>query len=101
MKTNKILLIGIMMVFLVTTVSAVENTNVTGDPFTVAILELLISFSALWGIIIAGAILFFFLRGGSDYVNPWGVLILGGFMIVIFIILGPELVKLIVDLIWS
>jgi len=101
MKINKILIFGMMMVFLVTTISAVENTNVTGDPFTVVILELMMSFSALWGVIIAGFILLFFLKGGSDYVNPWTVLILGGFVIIIFIIIGPELVKAIINLIWG
>lgn len=101
----KNVLITLMMgMFLITVVSAVEQTNFTeGDfgSFNVAVTQLLMSFTIMIPIIILFAILGFFMRGGSYYVNPFYVIIIGGVAILIAIFLGPVVIKIISEVIFN
>lgn len=100
MNKNIILMSLLMMVFVVGFVSA-EETAITNSTFTHTTLELVTSFSAMIGVIFFIAIVLFFLNGGSDTTNPWGVLLLGLIVLLIMTILGGVLVETIVDTIYK
>ena len=93
---KKIILTIIMGMFLITLVGAVEQTNFTGGEmgsFNTVIIQLLMSFTIFIPIIIVYAILGLFMRGGSYYVNPWVVIIIGSVAILISIFLGPVIIE--------
>ena len=102
---KKIILTIIMGMFLLTAaccvVTAVENTDVTDSSFTTIMIELLMSFTIIIPIIIGFAILGFFMKGGSYYVNPWAVIIIGCLAILISIFLCPVVIKSISEVIFN
>lgn len=100
---NKILLLSIFMgIFMVGLVAAEELNFTSGDMggFNTAVIHLLSSFTIFMPIIIAGAIVFFFMRGGEYGVNPITVLLIGGIAVLISIFIVPLVIDVIIDTIW-
>lgn len=100
-KMKKILILSMFMGICMIGLVAAEDTNFTNSGFNVAVINLLSIFTIAIPVIIAGAILFFFLRGGEYGVNPVTVLLIGGVAVLISIFLTPIVIKAIVDAIWG